>query len=209
MHRDIKPENIIIDSFGYIKLCDLGIAKLMLSNSTRTYTLLGTKFYIAPEMIIGKGYSFPIDFWSLGICLYEFVCGDVPFGATEEEPYKIYQSIVMDKLSFPSFFKDRVAKDLIKKLLTKSPERRLGKTFGQIKGHPFFDNFEWDELMQRRMKPPFVPDDQELTLKTQELEVLKKKMKNLTELLASPDIVKVKEMTKMVKSNYENWDDIF
>lgn len=168
---------MIIDAKGYLKLCDLGIAKLMLSNSTRTYTVLGTKYYLAPEMIIGKGYSFPIDFWSLGICLYEFVCGDVPFGCNEEDPYKIYQSIVMDKLTFPSYFKDKNTKDLIKKLLVKTPEKRLGKTFGEIKGHPFFNEFEWDNLMNKMIKPPIIPNEKDLTIQKDEIEnmITKKK----------------------------------
>ena len=209
IHRDIKPENIIVDSTGYIKLCDLGIAKLMPSNTSRTYTLLGTKLYIAPEMIIGKGYSFPVDFWSVGICLYEFVCGDVPFGANEEEPYKIYQSIVLDRLKFPSFFKDKSTKDLIKGLLIKAPEKRLGKSFGELKGHPFFMNFPWDDLMNRKIIPEFVPSDKNLTLKNEELEVLQKKKTTLSQLLMNPDVVKVKEMTQKVKSEFVNWDDIF
>lgn len=200
---------MIIDATGYLKLCDLGIAKLMLSNATRTYTLLGTNFYIAPEMIIGKGYSFPIDFWALGICLYELVCGDVPFGSQEEEPYNIYQSIVMDKLAFPSFFKDKSTKDLIKALLIKTPEKRMGKTFGEIKGHAFFNDFQWDELMLRKLQPPIVPKNEKLTLKNEEIQTLYEKKRTLEELLSSPDIVKVKEMTKNVKSEFENWDDIF
>ena len=181
----------------------------MTSNQTRTYTLLGTKFYIAPEMIVGKGYSFPADFWSLGICLYEFVCGDVPFGANQEEPYNIYQSIVLDKLSFPSFFKDKSTKDLIKGLLVKSPEKRLGKTFGEIKGHQFFMNFNWDDLMNRKMQPPLVPKNEELTLKSEEVELLNKKTTSLSQLLSSPEIMKIREITQMVKSDFLNWDNIF
>lgn len=209
IHRDIKPENIIIDSTGYIKLCDLGIAKLMPSNASRTYTLLGTKFYIAPEMIIGKGYSFPVDFWSLGICLYEFVCGDVPFGADKEEPNDIYQAIAMDSLRFPSFIKEKSLKDLIKGLLTKSPEKRLGKSFGELKRHQFFNGFPWDDLLNRKIVPPFVPHEKNLTLKQGEIDILRKKQTSWAQVLSNPDIMKVQEMTQQVKSEFTNWDDIF
>lgn len=77
IHRDIKPENIFIDEEGYIKLLDVGTCKVI---SDRTYTLVGTPAYTAPEVFLSVGYDYAADYWSLGIMLYEFLCGTLPFG---------------------------------------------------------------------------------------------------------------------------------
>jgi len=91
VYRDLKPENVMVDEMGYPKLIDFGTAKTV---TTRTYTIVGTPHYMAPELIIGKGYGLNVDFWSLGIMLYEFICGGVPFGEEEEDPYTIYEIIL-------------------------------------------------------------------------------------------------------------------
>lgn len=98
IYRDIKPENIMIDEDGYPKLIDFGTAKIVIG---RTYTIVGTPHYMAPELITGKGYNISVDFWSLGCMLYEFICGGVPFGDDEEEPYNIYKSILEGKIIYP------------------------------------------------------------------------------------------------------------
>jgi cGMP-dependent protein kinase len=89
IYRDIKPENIMVDEKGYIKLIDMGTAKILSVNYgvSRTFTIIGTPHYMAPEIINGKGYSLFIDLWSIGICLFEFMCGYVPFGDDAEDPY--------------------------------------------------------------------------------------------------------------------------
>ena len=79
IYRDIKPENIMVDGDGYTKLIDMGTAKRLSLESNRTFTIIGTPHYLAPEIIQGRGYSFPVDVWSIGICLYEFMSGAVPF----------------------------------------------------------------------------------------------------------------------------------
>ena len=91
IYRDIKPENIMVLCNGYIKLIDFGTAKAI---NDRTKTIIGTPHYMAPEVILGEGYSFKVDFWSIGICMYEFMCGGVPFGENHEEAMDVYISII-------------------------------------------------------------------------------------------------------------------
>ena len=98
IYRDLKPENVMIDHEGYLKLIDFGTAKIL---SGRTYTVVGTPHYMAPEIIVGKGYGSQADIWSLGIILFEFLCGGVPFGEEEENPYTIYEKILESKLRYP------------------------------------------------------------------------------------------------------------
>jgi cGMP-dependent protein kinase len=91
IYRDIKPENIMVLGNGYIKLIDFGTAKAI---TDRTKTIIGTPHYMAPEVILGEGYTFKVDFWSIGICMYEFMCGGVPFGENHEEAMDVYISII-------------------------------------------------------------------------------------------------------------------
>lgn len=91
IYRDIKPENIIVCDNGYLKLIDFGTAKEI---EERTSTILGTPHYMAPEVILGEGYTFSYDFWSCAICMYEFVCGGVPFGENADDPMQVYLAII-------------------------------------------------------------------------------------------------------------------
>jgi cGMP-dependent protein kinase len=98
---------------------------------------------MAPEIISGKGYSFFVDLWSIGICLYEFVCGYLPYGEELEDPFQIYESIIKTKISYPSFFKDKKTKAIIEQLLSTTPELRMGGSFAALKANEWFDNFDW------------------------------------------------------------------
>jgi len=103
----------MIDEKGYLKLIDMGTAKVLNTKYERTFTIIGTPHYMAPEIINGKGYSYHVDLWSIGICLYEFMCGYVPFGDDAEDPYEIYQEIVSKTIVYPNYMKDKNAMKLI------------------------------------------------------------------------------------------------
>ena len=155
IYRDIKPENIIIEKNGYLKLIDFGTAKEI---EDRTKTIIGTPHYMAPEIIMGGGYSFQVDFWSISICMYEFMCGEVPFGEKEEDPMEIYFAIINNQLSFPNKYIsiDKEFKHLMKKMLDKNPSNRLSN-FHSIKNHSWFKDFKWDELTNLNLKAPYLP----------------------------------------------------
>ena len=92
IYRDLKPENVILKLDGYLKLVDMGTAKkLTMENRFKTMTIIGTPHYMAPEIILGKGYSFSADWWSLGVMLYEMACGKLPYGEFLEDPFSVYQ----------------------------------------------------------------------------------------------------------------------
>jgi len=159
VYRDLKAENILLDMTGYIKLIDFGLAKKL--HHGHTFTLAGTPHFMAPEQILGKGYNMDADYWSLGVCLYEFMCGDLPFGSQKgADQFTIFRDILQAKVKFPAYLKDEVSKELIRGLLIKRPEKRLGGGFDgakDIKAHPFFAGYDWDGLLGRRLEPPHVP----------------------------------------------------
>jgi len=152
IYRDLKPENIMIDESGYPKLIDFGTAKFL---DSRTYTIIGTPHYMAPEVIKGTGYSFSADLWSLGVMLYEFVCGCVPFAEDESDPIKIYKVVVEGKFKYPSYVGSHRYKSFIEKLLDLSPGKR-GTARG-LKEHGWFFNVNWEGLLGKQSKAPFLP----------------------------------------------------
>ncbi|CAK84769.1 unnamed protein product (macronuclear) [Paramecium tetraurelia] len=162
VYRDIKPENIMVDEKGYVRLIDMGTAKFLNHKGGRTYTIIGTPHYMAPEILQGKGYTFPVDIWSIGICMYEFMCGQVPYAEEAEDPYEIYEEIQKKQLSYPQFLKDRKAKKFMEQLLNKTPELRLGGSYASLKAHQWFDQFDWDKLYDKEMKAPYLPPQQKM-----------------------------------------------
>jgi cGMP-dependent protein kinase len=98
---------------------------------------------MAPEVLKGKGYSYYADLWSLGIFLYEIVCGNVPFGSDLDDPYETYSEILKKHQVYPMFLKDKRAKNLIDHLLQKTPEMRFGGSYTKLKCDPWFENYEW------------------------------------------------------------------
>ena len=155
IYRNLKPENILINSNGYIKISDFELSKLI--EDERTYTMCGTPGYLAPEIILNKGYGLSVDWWAFGILLYEMICGVDPFA--DEDPMKIYQNILEGKIKFSSDF-DHKSKSLIKHLLEPDLSKRYGNLkdgVDDIKNHEFFKSMNWDKLLRQELEVPFIP----------------------------------------------------
>jgi protein kinase A len=154
-YRDLKPENILLDKEGHIKLVDFGFAKRLFN--VETYTLCGTPEYLSPEVIHNSGHGLAVDWWALGILIYEFLVGQPPFW--DPNPMGIYEQIVRGRLHFPHNMSPE-ARDIISGLCKTNPSERLGHISGgsqRVKDHPFFKGIDWDELYQRKKKGPIIP----------------------------------------------------
>ncbi|KAL3989977.1 cAMP-dependent protein kinase catalytic subunit PRKX [Acanthocheilonema viteae] len=153
-YRDLKPENLMLTKIGHLKLTDFGFAKVI---DNKTNTLCGTPEYLAPEVTDGKGYDKAVDWWSLGILIYEMLAGLPPFqGDTLTD---IYEEIMTDRVDFPRSM-DFFTKDLIKKLLQSDPAKRLGNLEGgaeDIKIHKWFNDIIWDDVINMKITPPIIP----------------------------------------------------
>ncbi|XP_066395524.1 serine/threonine-protein kinase AtPK2/AtPK19-like [Miscanthus floridulus] len=161
MHRDLKPENILLDADGHAMLTDFGLAKEFCEN-TRSNSMCGTLEYMAPEIILGRGHDKAADWWSVGILLFEMLTGKPPFVGNRD---KVQQKIIKDKLKFPSFLSSE-AHSLLKGLLHKEPNRRLGSGPGgsnEIKNHKWFKPMNWRKLEARQIQPSFRPNVAGLT----------------------------------------------
>ncbi|KAM9324613.1 LOW QUALITY PROTEIN: microtubule-associated serine/threonine-protein kinase 2 [Gastrophryne carolinensis] len=171
VHRDLKPDNLLITSMGHIKLTDFGLSKIgLMSLTTNLYEghiekdtrefldkqVCGTPEYIAPEVILRQGYGKPVDWWAMGVILYEFLVGCVPFfGDTPEE---LFGQVISDEIAWPDGEEalPTDAQDLISKLLRQNPLDRMG-TGGafEVKQHRFFKDLDWNGLL--RQKAEFIP----------------------------------------------------
>jgi serine/threonine protein kinase len=153
VYRDIKTENILLGSDGHIVLTDFGLSK-ELSTSARTSTLCGTPVYLPPEMLLKQEYGKAVDFWSLGILLFEMLVGDVPF--YHDNVQKMFRKIVQEDVVIPPEFEGTTAANLIHLLLKKNPLERL-TDFNEVKKQPFFSEINWESLYRKELNPPYVP----------------------------------------------------
>lgn len=154
VYRDLKPENLLISANGYLKLTDFGFAKQL---EGRTYTLCGTPEYLAPEILLQKGHSKPVDWWCLGILIYEMIVGIDPF--SDDEPMAVYQNILRGKIKFPSNF-PKDAKSLVRHLLVADLGKRYGNLKGgvnDIKSHRWFNNINWNKIFEQSINAPYLP----------------------------------------------------
>ncbi|KAI9294040.1 Pkinase-domain-containing protein [Neoconidiobolus thromboides FSU 785] len=155
IYRDLKPENILLDCTGHIALCDFGLCKLNMVDNTTTNTFCGTPEYLAPELLYGQGYTKTVDWWTLGVLLYEMLTGLPPF--YDENTNEMYRRILEEELTFPDDVSVR-ARSLLRGLLNRDPNQRLGNRGAQeIKAHPFFAEIDWGKLLAKRYQPPFKP----------------------------------------------------
>lgn len=156
VYRDLKPENILLDYTGHIALCDFGLCKLNMSESDTTNTFCGTPEYLAPELLSGHGYTKCVDWWTLGVLLYEMLTGLPPF--YDENTNEMYRKILQEPLRFPEEVQPE-ARSLLVLLLNRDPAQRLGVNGAQdIKNHPFFaKHIDWKRLVAKKIQPPFKP----------------------------------------------------
>lgn len=124
----------------------------------KTYTTIGTPHYMAPEVIMGKGYSRSVDWWSLGVMVFEFLFGDVPFGGEYDDPTLVYNAILKGKLSYSTMSQPmHRAKHFIEQLLNLNPVLRASGDIKSLKAHSWMAIFDWESLVLRTLKPPYLP----------------------------------------------------
>ncbi len=158
VYRDLKPENILLDANGHVALCDFGLSKANLTKNDTTNTFCGTTEYLAPEVLLDDhGYTKMVDFWSLGVLVFEMCCGWSPFYA--EDTQQMYKNIAFGKVRFPKDALSNEGRNFVKGLLNRNAKHRLGAMHDaeELKAHPFFADIDWAALKRKDVVPPFKP----------------------------------------------------
>ncbi|XP_037112536.1 serine/threonine-protein kinase N1b isoform X2 [Syngnathus acus] len=157
VYRDLKLDNLLLDINGYVKIADFGLCKEGMGYGDRTSTFCGTPEFLAPEVLTDTSYTRAVDWWGLGVLVYEMLVGESPFPGDDEE--EVFDSIVNDEVRYPRFLSTEGI-GIMRRLLRRNPERRLGsgeKDAEEVKKQPFFRDTDWDALLHRKVSPPFIP----------------------------------------------------
>lgn len=162
VYRDLKPENILLGEDGYVYITDFGLSRILAKNEFAT-SFWGTAEYLAPEMVASSGHNFGIDWWALGILIYEMIVGIPPFYHKNRE--HMFYLITQASIKYPDPKKhgitvSEMAKDIINKLLVKDMEKRLGSTddVNEIVNHPWFKDLDVSKILNKEISPPFKPE---------------------------------------------------
>ncbi|XP_006883874.1 PREDICTED: rhodopsin kinase [Elephantulus edwardii] len=162
VYRDLKPENVLLDNDGNIRISDLGLAVELKDDETKTKGYAGTPGFMAPELLRSEEYDFSVDYFALGVTLYEMIAARGPFRARGEkvENKELKQRILSDPVNYSEKF-SKASKDFCEALLEKNPEKRLGfrnGTCDELRANPLFKNINWRQLEAGMLIPPFIPD---------------------------------------------------
>ncbi|XP_061595303.1 RAC-beta serine/threonine-protein kinase-like [Cololabis saira] len=157
VYRDLKLENLMLDKDGHMKITDFGLCKEGITPDATMKTFCGTPEYLAPEVLEDSDYGRAVDWWGLGVVMYEMMCGRLPFYNQDHE--RLFELILMEEIRFPRNLTPE-ARGLLAGLLKKDPKQRLGggpEDAKEVKGHKFFTSISWTDVEQRKLPPPFKP----------------------------------------------------
>ena len=157
IYRDLKLDNILLGTDGHIKIADYGLCKENMWPGQTTSTFCGTPEFMAPEILSSTSYTRAVDWWAFGVLIYQMLLGQSPFRGEDED--EIFDAILSDEPLYPIHM-PRDSVDILRKLLTREPEKRLGcgpEDAAEVMRHPFFADVNWDDIYHKRIKPTFVP----------------------------------------------------